>query len=73
MISPTDKAKDIRAKRKIYQAAGILLWEVYREDQTVDVYLPNQAERIEYGIDDVLDAGDVIPGFTLAVRDIFLK
>jgi Uma2 family endonuclease len=73
VISPTDKAKDIRAKRKIYQAAGILLWEVYREDQTVDVYLPGQAERLEYGIDDLLDAGDVIPGFTLKVSDIFQK
>lgn len=73
VISPTDKAKDIRAKRKIYQAAGILLWEVYREDQTVDVYLPGQAERIEYGIDAVLDTGDIIPGFQLAVKDIFGK
>lgn len=71
VISPTDKAKDIRAKRRIYQAAGILLWEVYYEDQTVDVYVPGQTERIEYGIDDVLNAGDILPGFTLSVKEIF--
>jgi Uma2 family endonuclease len=71
VISPTDKAKDIRAKRRIYQAAAILLWELYYEDQTVDVYLPGQTERIEYGIDNVLNAGDVLPGFTLSVKEIF--
>lgn len=72
IISPTDKAKDIRAKRRIYQAAGILLWEVYPEDQTIDVYRPGQSDRIEFGIDDVLDAGDVLPEFILAVKEIFM-
>jgi Uma2 family endonuclease len=71
IISPTDKAKDIRAKRRIYQAAGILLWEVYREDQTVDVYLPGESERHEFGIDDVLNGAGVLPGFELAVRELF--
>jgi Uma2 family endonuclease len=71
VISPTDTAKDIRAKRRIYQAARILLWEVYYEDRTVDVYLPGQSERIEFGMDDVLDGGAVLPGFTLAVKEIF--
>jgi Uma2 family endonuclease len=71
IISPTDKAKDIRAKRRIYQAAGILLWEMYPEDKTIDVYLPGQSDRVEYGINDVLNAGDVLPGFELLVKEIF--
>jgi Uma2 family endonuclease len=71
VISPTDKATDIRAMRKLYQAAGILLWEVYGEDHTVDVYLHGQPERIEYGIDAVLNAADVLPGFSLPVKAIF--
>jgi Uma2 family endonuclease len=71
IISPTDKVYDIRAKRRIYQNAGILLWEVYFEDQTVDVYRPGHSERIEMRIGDMLDGGDVLPGFTLAVKDLF--
>lgn len=71
IISPTDKAKDIRAKRRIYQAADILLWEVYYEDKTVDVYLPGQTERVAFGIGDVLDGADVLPGFTLALGELF--
>jgi Uma2 family endonuclease len=71
VISPTDKAQAIRAKRRIYQAAGILLWEVYWEDQTVDVYRPGQPDRIEYGIDDTLNGDPVLPEFKLSVKAIF--
>jgi Uma2 family endonuclease len=70
VISPTDKAVDIRKKRLIYAAAGILLWEVYPQLQRVDVYAPGQA-LVSYGIDDVLDGGSVLPGFRLPVKDIF--
>jgi Uma2 family endonuclease len=72
IISPTDKAKDIRKKRKVYRDAGILLWEMYPELPNIDVYAPGKAEQI-IGIDGILDGGDVLPGFTLAVRDIFAR
>ncbi len=70
IISPTDKAPDIRDKRQIYRRAGILLWEFYGPSKSIDVYAPGQPLR-EAGIDDVLDVGDLIPGFTLAVKTIF--
>jgi len=70
IISPTDKVGDIRKKRAIYLAAGILLWEIYPEDRNVDVYAPGQSVRT-YGIGDAIDMGDIIPGFTLAVSDLF--
>src|SRR5262245_37955161 len=38
VVSPTDKAPEIRAKRQIYQNAGILLWEMYSQEQNIDVY-----------------------------------
>jgi Uma2 family endonuclease len=70
IISPNDKPRDIRAKRMIYLAAGILYWELWPEEQSVDVYAPGQPMRT-YGIEDTIDVGDLIPGFTLALRDLF--
>jgi Uma2 family endonuclease len=70
IISPTDKAKDIRAKRKIYRNAKILLWEMYPKLTSIDVYAPGKPVE-EFGINDVLDVGDILPGFTLTVRDLF--
>jgi Uma2 family endonuclease len=70
IVSPTDKAPDIRAKRQIYRNAGILLWEMYPEEQSIDVYPPGKSMRT-LDINETLDGGDVLPGFTLPVRDIF--
>lgn len=70
VISPTDKAGEIRKKREIYRGAQILLWEIYPEDQSVDVYALGQPVRT-FRIDEVLDGGDVLPGFTLPVHDLF--
>lgn len=70
VISPTDKGADIRRKREIYQEAGILLWEVYEKLQKIDVYAPGQPART-VSIDGTLDGGDVLPGFTLAARELF--
>jgi Uma2 family endonuclease len=70
VISPNDKPKDIRTKRMIYLEAGILYFEVEPEDREVDVYAPGQPPR-RYGMGDVIDLGDLIPGFKLAVHDVF--
>jgi hypothetical protein len=35
------------------------------------VYAPGQPVKT-FGIDDTLDGGDVLPGFALAVREIFV-
>ena len=72
VISPTDKVVDIRKKRMIYRAAHILLWEIYPEDRTVDVYVPDQPVRT-YTIVDTLDVGDLVPGFTLPVSELFAR
>jgi Uma2 family endonuclease len=70
IISPTDKPLAIRNKRNIYLAANILYWEVYPERQSIDVYAPGKPVRT-LGIGETLDAGDVLPGFTLPVGDLF--
>lgn len=70
VISPTDEKPDIKKKRKIYRDAGILLWELYPDSQSIDVYAPGQKKRT-FSIDDTLDGGDVLPGFKLPVRQLF--
>ncbi len=70
VISPTDKATEIRKKREIYQRAEILLWEMYPQSQIVDVYAPGKPLKT-LGIDATLDGGDVLPGFTLSVKKLF--
>jgi Uma2 family endonuclease len=72
VISPTDKAPDIRAKRQIYIQAGILYWELYPQSPSIDVYAPGQPTRtIE--LDETLDGGDVLPGFKVPVRELFAE
>jgi Uma2 family endonuclease len=70
IISPTDKAADIRAKRQIYFQAEILYWELYPLQKSIDVYVPGQAMQV-FGLADTLDGGDVLPGFTLTVASLF--
>jgi Uma2 family endonuclease len=54
-----------------YLAAGIsLVWSIDPHKKTADAWWPDG--RIEhYSEDDVLDAGEVVPGFRLAMRDLF--
>ncbi len=70
IISPTDKADDIRNKRNIYIEAKILYGELYPKSQSMDVYAPGKP-RQTINIDGVLDGGEVLPGFTIALKAIF--
>jgi Uma2 family endonuclease len=60
----------LRVKVANYLAAGTLVWIVRPETKIVEVYAPGQPMK-KVGVDGILDGGDVLPGFTLAVRDIF--
>ncbi len=70
VLSPTDRPRTIRAKIHNYTAAGTVIWMIDPETKTVEVYTPGQALRTLH-LNDTLDGGDVLPGFTLAVRDVF--
>jgi hypothetical protein len=41
-------------------------------EQEVEVYAPGKPPEVKR-IGDMLDGGDVLPGFTMAVKDIFPK
>jgi Uma2 family endonuclease len=60
----------VRVKVGNYLAAGTVVWVIDPERKLVEVYAPGQPVR-KVGVDSVLDGGEVLPGFTLAVKDIF--
>lgn len=67
----TPQSQDnLRIKIANYLAAGTVLWLLRPETKTVEVYTPGQPVKI-LGMNDVLDGGDILPGFKLAVKDIF--
>lgn len=69
--SPTDKIRAMRHKAERYLALGTqVVWLVFPEEQRVEVYLLDEDVQT-VGVDGVLDGGDLLPGFTLPVREIF--
>jgi Uma2 family endonuclease len=70
VMSPTDDEAQLQRKLQLYDAANVLTWVVREKTRTVDVHEPGKPMRT-LGINDTLDGGDVLPGFTLPVRAIF--
>jgi Uma2 family endonuclease len=71
--SPTDSMREMRLKAEKYIAAGTtLVWLVFPESQTIEVYYGKQ-EVVTLGIADMLTGYDVLPDFSLAVKDIFAQ
>ena len=72
VLLAAESERRLRAKLLNYMAVGTLLWIVYPETQEVEIYAPGQPMKI-VGIDGTLDGGDVLPGFKLAVKEIFVS
>ncbi len=68
--------EDIFRKAFEYLRAGTkIVWMVYPDEQRVYVARLDDdggMRALPYGIEATLNGGDVLPGFTLPVRDIFL-
>jgi len=70
VISPNDEADEIQFKVTQYLKYGTrMVVLVYPKSQTIVVHIPTGSTTLD--IDDEFDGGDVLPGFKLAVRDIF--
>ncbi|MFN8372176.1 MAG: Uma2 family endonuclease [Anaerolineae bacterium] len=68
--SPDDSYKEMRAKARIYLQHGTrIVWLVFPEKRIVEVHTVDD-ER-PFTEDEVLDGGDVMPGFTMPVRAVF--
>jgi Uma2 family endonuclease len=69
--SPSDTREDLIDKADEYLAAGTrLVWIFDPMSRTVTVKTPDGGERT-LGVDDELDGGEVLPGFTLRLSEIF--
>ncbi len=70
VVSPTDSADEVDQKVTLYLRYGTrLVWVIYPRTQTVVAHTPNSIQR--FSIDDTVDGGDVLPGFSFTVREVF--
>ena len=71
VISPSNTPKEMARKRKEYFGAGTrLVWQVYPDRKEVEAYTsPSRPRTLRMG--DVLDGGDLLPGFRLPLADLF--
>jgi Uma2 family endonuclease len=71
VVSPSDTANEVHEKVMEYLAVGVrLIWVVHPAQRTVTVYPGDRTGHVRTE-GDILDGGTVLPGFTLAVEDIF--
>jgi Uma2 family endonuclease len=72
ILSPTDRPRRVLDKILFYLRHGVrLVWVVDPEDRTVTVYTPGNDGGQPLQGDDLLDGGDVLPGFRVRVEDLF--
>jgi Uma2 family endonuclease len=70
VLSPTDDPFDVRTKVVNYLRAGTTVWVVDPEKKRVEVYKPDETP-IAVGLAGSLADEDILPGFTLAIEEIF--
>ena len=73
VASPNQYRSEMNAKAKLYIERGVrLAWIIWPASQQVDVWRPTSptAPVTTLGIADSLDGLDVLPGFTLPIRDL---
>jgi len=69
--SPSDRRRSIMEKVGRYLAAGTpLVWLLEPAQRAVTVFAAGEPPRV-LGVADVLDGGDVLPGFRLPLSDLF--
>lgn len=77
VISPGETPRKVNAKTTLYLNTGTqLVWNVYPAEKVVEVWTKGAGEKLEmqaFTTDDTLNGGDVLPEFTLPVKDIFLR
>lgn len=73
VISPTDRAKDIRQKIETYLKYGTeLIWIIYPASQRIDIHRQSNKNQTDtLGLGDTLSGENVLSGFKLTVKDIF--
>ncbi len=70
IVSPSQKEPQMLAKANEYFHYGTqVVWLVYPRQKTIEVHTPGKA--IKYGLGDTIPGGDLLPGFSLSVSQVF--
>lgn len=70
VVSPNDRADEVHSKVLEYLRYGTpMVWLVYPASHTIEVY-DGPTVRV-FGVEDVIEGGDVLPGFRLVVGRVF--
>ena len=70
VLSPSDRFADVLQKAQDYLDAGTrLVWVIDPVGRSAAVFLP-EGRPLLLGEDGVLDGGDVLPGFSVSLRDL---
>ena len=71
IVSPNDSPREVNDKARMWISFGVpLVWTVDPEIRTIEVHRPNQP-LLKLSDVDTLDGGQVLPGFSCPVRDLF--
>jgi Uma2 family endonuclease len=71
VVSPNERMSEVQDRVREYLAAGSrLVWVLRPTRRTATAYSADGLVR-EFKIGDVLDGGDVVPGFRVAVAELF--
>jgi len=69
--SPDDRNLEMREKALYYLKNGSrIVWLVFPAKQQVEVYTEDSVQV--FGVDDTLDGGEVLPGFSLDLSTLFV-
>ncbi len=74
VISDPNSAKEdreLRIKLATYLASQVVVWIISPDPQRVEVYYPGQTPQI-IDSNGTVDGGQVLPGLSIAVQDIFM-
>jgi len=73
VVSRSNTTQEMERKLDEYFGVGVrLVWYVYPESRTIEVYAARD-RRTVLGEEDVLDGGDVLPGFELSLKEFFAE
>ena len=71
IISPGDSQREVNDKTRMWLSHGVsTVWEIYPEERAI-VVNNTDAPPVTLTEDDTLEGGDVLPGFSCPLRDIF--
>ena len=66
-----DSLAEVHDKARMWHSYGVpLVWATYTNPRSIDVHRVDGSIATLYE-DDVLDGGEILPGFAVSVRDIF--